>query len=118
MIDGKGDRKNTGKPSFKSIPPEFLLALAQHATLGTIKYPDTDTGQPNWTRGMKWSIMIDCVFRHFLKWLMGERNDEELGTHHLIAVAWNVMCLFYYDTYFDYKDLDDRPYRTGLERES
>ena len=90
MADGL--RFNTGKPRMDLLPPEALLALGEHYAKGAKKYEPR-----NWEKGMPWA---ECCFaslmRHAIAWLGGEDYDEETGSHHMIAVAWNALALFTY----------------------
>ena len=84
-----GGEKGSKVARFSLLPPEFTWALAEQYGRGARKYADR-----NWERGYKWSLSIDALERHLNQWLMGEDNDEETGTNHLIAVAWHVCALF------------------------
>ena len=86
-----GGQKGTKIARFSLIPPECLWALAEHYGKGARKYEDN-----NWLRGYKWSLSLDALQRHLHQWLMGEDNDQETGTHHLIAVAWHACAMFTY----------------------
>ena len=90
ITDAKtGGQKGSKLARFALIPAEFLWALAEHYGLGARKYDDR-----NWERGYKWSLSVDALLRHLNQWLMGEDNDEETGSNHLIAVAWHACALF------------------------
>lgn len=84
-----GGQKGTKLARFSLIPAEFLWALAEHYGLGARKYADR-----NWERGYKWSLSVDALERHLNQWKMGENNDPETGSSHLIAVAWHACALF------------------------
>jgi hypothetical protein len=90
--DGGGLRLNAGKTRIDLIPPEWIWALADVLTVGSIKY-----AARNWERGMDWSNMIGCTMRHDLKFILGERYDGETGCHHLAMAAWNNLALMSYD---------------------
>ncbi len=90
--DGGGLRNNTYKLRLDLTPPEWLWALAEVTTRGSLKYAER-----NWERGMKWSIMIGCATRHTLKFICGERYDRETGCHHLAMASWNLLALMSYD---------------------
>ena len=85
-------RFDTGKLRLDLIPPEVLIELSRVYSKGAIKYDDN-----NWRKGMKWSRCIGSALRHFFKWTMGERYDQETGCHHLMMAAWNCGTLFVYD---------------------
>ena len=51
------------------------------------------------------------MISHFNKWLASKNSfDKELGTHHLMMVAWGCMVLYMYEMFL-WKDgrFDDRP---------
>lgn len=84
-----GGKKGAKLARFSLIPSEFLWALAEHYGVGAHKYEDH-----NWEKGYKWSLSSDALQRHLHQWLLGEDNDQETGTHHLICVAWHACALF------------------------
>lgn len=86
-----GGEKGSKLARFSLIPSEFLWALAEHYGRGARKYADR-----NWEKGYAWSLSSDALQRHLHQWLLGEDNDEETGSHHLIAVAWHACALFIY----------------------
>lgn len=94
--DGGGTRYNTGKTLVELVVPEWIWALADVTTRGSVvgggQYP-----MRNWERGMKWSICIGCALRHFLKFLCGQRYDVETGCHHMAMAAWNLLAVMTYD---------------------
>lgn len=90
--DGGGLRLNSNKNMLELLPAEWIWGLATVTTKGTRKYSPR-----NWERGMAWSIMIGCAFRHTLKFMCGERYDSETGCHHLFMAAWNLCALASYD---------------------
>ena len=117
-VSGKGDRKDSGKVRLSAIPPQFLVELAQHCNINQIKYPDKD-GFPNWTAGMPYSKIMDPLERHLMLFKDGQTYDYEVpeGTnyraHHLIAMAWACMALYWYEINPDrYKQFDDRIWTT------
>lgn len=90
--DGGGSRHNAGKLRIDLLPVEWTWALADVMTRGSLKYEVR-----NWERGMAWSVMVGCTFRHLFKFLCGEQYDKETGCHHLGMAAWNVLALMSYD---------------------
>ncbi len=86
-----GGQKGSKLARFSLIPRDFLWALAEHYGRGARKYEDR-----NWERGYKWSLSLDAMERHLNAWLMGEDNDAETGSSHLIAVAWHVVALWWF----------------------
>ena len=100
--DGGGFRMNAGKNQIELLPEIWLWALADVMTQGSYKYPAR-----NWEKGMDWSAMIGCMYRHLAKFQSGQRYDgkefnKKLGTtgcHELAMVAWNACALMFYDIY-------------------
>lgn len=86
-----GGEKGSKLARFSLIPADFLWALAEHYGLGAKKYADR-----NWERGYKWSLTVDAMERHWNAWKMGEDNDPETGSSHLIAAAWHVVALWWF----------------------
>jgi hypothetical protein len=84
-----GGEKGSKLAAFSLIPSEFLWKLAEHYGIGAKKY-----APHNWEKGYKWSLSEDAMMRHYHLWKMGEDNDPETGSHHLIAVAWHAIALF------------------------
>lgn len=89
-----GAEKGAKLARFSLIPPSFLWALAEHYGQGAKKYADK-----NWERGYKWSLSLDASQRHLNQWLLGEDNDEETGSSHLVAAAWHLIALFFFHKY-------------------
>jgi len=101
-----GLRYDEGKAPISLIPPDIILAYAEHMRKGATKY------QPrNWEKGMNWSRCYDSLQRHALAWFNGEDYDQETGSHHMIAVVWNAGALFWYSLKGIGKD--DRPKYEG-----
>lgn len=90
--DGGGLRFNIGKNALDLIPVEWTWGLGMVLTRGAIKY-----AVRNWERGMKWSYLVGCAFRHTIKFICGERYDKETGCHHMFMAAWNCCALATYD---------------------
>lgn len=86
-----GVRYDAGKPPIHLIPAEAILALAEHYGKGAQKYEPR-----NWEKGMDWSRCYNSLMRHALAWNLGEDADKETDSHHMIAVAWNAIALYFY----------------------
>jgi hypothetical protein len=86
-----GGQKGQKLARFSLIPRDFLWALAEHYGRGAQKYEDR-----NWERGYKWSLSVDALDRHLNAWLMGEDNDPETGSSHLVSVAWHAIALWWW----------------------
>ena len=100
-VDGGGLRYNSHKAEHHQVPTSLTNAVAKTLMYGAQKYE-----KGNWRRGMKWSIVYDCLQRHMLKWLDGEVKDEESGLPHLYHAASNIAMLIEYAE--TCKSLDDR----------
>lgn len=87
-----GGEKGSKIQRFSLIPSEFLWALAEHYGKGARKYADR-----NWERGYKWSLSVDAMERHWTQWKLGERQDPETGSSHLVAAAWHCIALFIFE---------------------
>ena len=111
-IDGNGLRFNNDKTRYSEIPPAFIAELANHCCLGEVKYPNLD-GQPNWSKGLSFQSLLDCIDRHISAFKAGDSMDEDFDTsHHLIAATWNLMVLHFMDTHYDnYIEFDDRMWK-------
>lgn len=84
-----GGQKGSKLARFSLMPSDFLWALAEHYGRGAQKYEDR-----NWERGYKWSLTVDALQRHLNAWLLGEDDDPETGSSHLVAAAWHVIALW------------------------
>jgi hypothetical protein len=98
----EGLRYNEGKPRYDLIPPDVMEALAAHYAAGAKKYEDR-----NWEKGMKWTTCFASLMRHAWAWLAGEDYDQETGSLHMVAVAWNAFALAAYQ--LRKTGTDDRP---------
>lgn len=76
------DRRE-GKGRYDLIPSRFMMRLAKHFEKGCELYGDN-----NWTQGMPQSRFYDSSQRHSHKYAAGW-DDED----HLIAAAWNLICM-------------------------
>lgn len=90
--DGTGMRFDNDKLRFDLLPPDALIALARVYHAGAQKYPEH-----NWSKGMKWSKVSGSLWRHWMKWSLGEKKDPETNCHHLAHVAWNALTLMIYE---------------------
>ncbi len=106
-------RYNAGKNRLHLIPPIVLIELGKHYTYGAGKYHDH-----NWMTGLPYGECYGSLLRHLFAWYNGESTDEESGSHHLIAVIWNAVTLFYYELFpSKYSKFDDRPWAASGEFE-
>lgn len=86
-----GGQKGTKMQRFSLIPADWLWAMAEHYGLGARKYEDR-----NWEKGYAWHLSCDAMERHYVAWKMGEDLDQETGSHHLIAAAWHLIALWWF----------------------
>lgn len=100
-----GGMKGQKLARFSRIPKDILWELAEHFGKGEQKYPnDPETNLPNWMKGYDWSLNIDALHRHLYQWEMGEDQDEETGSSHLVAVIWHAMVLRWFEKHSKGKD--------------
>lgn len=89
-----GGEKGAKLARFSLIPSGWLWALAEHYGRGAKKYADR-----NWERGYAWSLSLDAHSRHLNQWLLGEDNDPETDSSHLVAAAWHLIALWFFHAY-------------------
>lgn len=87
-----GGEKGEKLASFSLVPSDWLWALAEHYGKGALKY-----ARKNWQRGYAWHLSCDAHDRHYHAWRMGERDDPETGSHHLLAAAWHLIALWWFE---------------------
>lgn len=98
-----GARFDAGKSRVDLIPAEVLLMLGEIYEMGARKYDAS-----NWRKGMKWSKVYGPLFRHLLRFWMGQKDDEESQKLHIMHVVWNAVALALYSIKPEYKQFDDR----------
>ena len=112
MIDGKGERKNSGKARYDLLPSFATKQGAMVYTVGADKYADR-----NWERGMSWSKVTASLKRHLAAFEAGEDFDPETGLLHVAHLKTNAEFLIEY--YKIFPQGDDRPRyftpRVGLD---
>jgi hypothetical protein len=112
-----GLRFNSGKAELDQVPTSLQFAAAKVLMYGEKKY-----SKNNWRKGMKWTIVYNCLQRHLLKWLDGEHLDDESNLPHTYHMAANVAMLIEYEQ--TAKSFDDRfkgvknLHKTSFELES
>jgi hypothetical protein len=112
VIDGKGERKNAGKPQYSLVPTDALHEMVLVFMWGLRKYAPR-----NWERGMNWSICYDSMMRHTQAWFSGEDRDPESGLLHTAHIAVNAMFLVAYQLR-GMTSLDDREHLKRREVKS
>ena len=83
--EAKADR---GKLRPTLVPPSLVLAVAAIREYGCRKYHDPE----NW-RKVEPQRYRDALYRHFLAYLKGEKNDAESGLPHLWHMGCNIAFL-------------------------
>lgn len=113
-IDGGGRRYNTGKNRMNLFPAWAYEQICKVYTKGADKYTVRDddgnvidSGDNNWMRGMKWSVPMGCLERHYNAFKQGKDFDynpdcegcqtgncnNHTGLDHLAHIAWNAIAL-------------------------
>lgn len=89
-----GGAKGQKLARFSLIPSDWLWQLAEHYGKGANKY-----APKNWMRGYAFSLSCDAHDRHYHAWRNGEILDPETGSHHLIAAAWHLIALWWFENH-------------------
>lgn len=88
-MDKPGQAKaDDGKTRPTLVPVSLINAVTAIREYGTAKYHDPD----NW-RQVEPQRYRDALYRHWLAYLGGEKNDQESGYPHLWHLACNVAFL-------------------------
>lgn len=97
-----GALKETKGVAWHLLPWDALRALTFVYAAGAKKYAPN-----NWRKGYPWSLSHDSLLNHLSAfWHDGEENDEELGTHHMLSVAWHALTLWVFTQI--HPEFDDR----------
>lgn len=90
----------------KHLPSEALREATYVFSYGAHKY-----AQWNWTKGMAWSIPINCILRHLDAFLSGETLDPESGQPHTGHIACNLVMIDWFVQHYpegeDWVKFDD-----------
>lgn len=81
-------KADSGKPRPTLVPVSLIKAVTAIREYGCSKYHDPD----NW-RKVEAQRYRDALYRHWLAYLNGERNDPESGYPHLWHLACNAAFL-------------------------
>ena len=84
-MEAKADK---GKIRPTLVPTSLTLAVAKIREYGCEKYHDPE----NW-KNVEPERYRDALYRHWLAYLSGEKNDAESGLPHLWHMACNVAFL-------------------------
>lgn len=74
-----------GKGSYHLISPVGLRRLAYWYEAGANKY-----GNRNWEKGLPISNCLNSMFRHMVKYMDGQSDED-----HLSAIAWNAFAIMH-----------------------
>lgn len=79
-----------GKGRYDLISPIGLKRIADWYEAGAIKY-----GARNWEKGIPTSNCLNSMFRHMVKYMNGQREED-----HLSAIAWNAFAIMHMEENF------------------
>lgn len=85
---GQQAKADQGKPRPTLVPVSLIEAVTAIREYGCQKYHDPE----NW-RKVEPQRYRDALYRHWLAYLKGEKNDPESGLPHLWHLACNAMFL-------------------------
>lgn len=71
-------KADQGKPCMSLLPFDVLREVTKVFDYGAHKY-----AAYNWTKGMRYTRLIDAELRHLTSWLNGQDLDDESGLPHL-----------------------------------
>lgn len=101
-----GRKTDSGKPRMSLINRRANIEEAKVLGFGEVKYDAW-----NWSKGMKWSRVLDAALRHIAAFADGEDVDPESGISHLAHAR---CCLgFLIDYEESHPELDDRRPRSA-----
>ena len=91
-IGRKDDKDKPMLAQFYKHFPNAYGALVDVAMYGFKKYNE-DIHDPNWKK-VSIEQYEDALFRHFSKYLTGEKVDSESSKKHLAHIIWNACVLY------------------------
>lgn len=95
-----------GKIRRTLVDPEFIEEVARVLMFGAEKY-----GEGNWMQGgLKYTRVLDAMYRHMAAFETGEDFDSETGLPHVAHAATCAMFLLYYSRN-QWRHLDDRRFK-------
>ena len=86
-----GTKYDSGKLRPSLIPPEVIRAVVEVMTYGANKY-----SADNWKQ-VEPERYIDALWRHYIAWKTGEKNDAESGLSHAAHFATNALFLLWFE---------------------
>ena len=96
-----GLRENKGKLKWSLVSWAALEPMVVVLMFGANKYDSW-----NWSRGLKYTEIIESLQRHLIAFIQGENDDKESKLAHVGHILCNAMFLSY--MYLFRKDMDDR----------
>jgi hypothetical protein len=87
----KGIKHDSGKIRPGLIPVECIKAVAEVLTFGADKY------SPNGWKDVSPERYEDALWRHYIAWKTGEKNDEESRLSHAAHFATNAIFLLWFE---------------------
>jgi Domain of unknown function (DUF5664)/Domain of unknown function (DUF4406) len=96
-----GAAKGSKLARFDLVPEDVIYELAEHYGKGCAKY-----AARNWEGGYAYGLSYAAARRHMAAFWSGEDTDEETGSSHLIAAAWHLIALRWFQIHG--KGTDDR----------
>jgi hypothetical protein len=96
-----GASKGSKLARFDLVPEDVMVELAEHYGKGCEKYDAR-----NWEGGYAYGLSYAAARRHMAAFWAGEDTDEETGSSHLIAAAWHLIALRWFQKHN--KGTDDR----------
>jgi hypothetical protein len=103
-MDDQAMKESENKARWDLLPFEAMRSVVQVYEVGAQKYDDH-----NWRKGIKFSTYIAAIFRHLIKFVLGEDRDGKSGCHHLAAVVFYCLALITFTAHkTQYKRFDDR----------
>jgi hypothetical protein len=125
VLQGEGGTHRDGvKPRLADyFPPDLLWHVGEIAAENCRetedypegKYPDLEDGQSNYRAGILVMKLLDSVWRHFLKVLMGEDLDDESGRPHIAHMICDLGMAHW--TIMHRPDMDNRRWVPELAEE-
>ena len=77
---------NEGEIHYDLLPIECLKRIAYHYTEGAKKYT-----KDNWKKGVPTERWVEGAWRHWAKYLLGERDEDHLSAlvFNVFGIMWN-----------------------------
>lgn len=109
-IPEQGTRENEGKLKWSLVSWSALAPMVRVLMFGAEKYSSF-----NWTKGLKYTEILESMQRHMNSFMEGEDDDKESKLSHVGHIMCNAMFLSY--MFLFKKDMDDRYIDKNLKNE-